>query len=76
MRLEDVFATVFGQTAETFDDTSSQDTVSEWTSMRNVALLVAVENAYGIRFSNVEMATVRNLGDIRAVLEQRGVPVG
>jgi len=75
MRLEDVFAEVFGQPADSFDDGYSQDTQADWTSMRNVTLLVAIEQAYDIRFSNLEMTSMRGLADIRAALESKGVPV-
>jgi acyl carrier protein len=71
-----VFATVFDKPADTFTDDANQDTVAEWTSLRNVSLLVAIENAFGIQFSNAEMTTMRGIGDIRTALQRRGVPVG
>jgi acyl carrier protein len=50
--------------------------VLNWTSLRHVTLLVEVENEYGIRFSNAEMATMRSVGDIRTALRKKGVQVG
>jgi acyl carrier protein len=73
MALADVFADVFEQPADTFTDESNQDTVPGWTSMRHVALLVNVEQAYDIRFSNAEMAAMRSMGDIRQALQSKGV---
>jgi acyl carrier protein len=75
MRLEDIFAKVFEQPADTFDNSFSQDTNAEWTSMRNIALLVAIEEELDIRFSNAEMTTMRSVADIRAALEDHGVTV-
>ena len=75
MRLEDVFADVFEQPADSFDDASSQETTANWTSLGHVKLLVAVETTFGVRFSNAEMATMRSLGDIRAVLTTKGTKV-
>ena len=75
MVLADVFADIFEQPAETFTDDSNQDSVAGWTSLRHVALLVGVENAYRIRFSNAEMASMRSLGDIRSALQRKGVDV-
>lgn len=72
MRLEDVFADVFERPADSFDDRTSQQNIENWTSMANVRLLVAVEAAFGIRFSNAEMAAMHSLGDIRAVLSTKG----
>ena len=76
MALEDVFARVMEEPADTFTDDSSPDTVLGWTSLRNVTLLVEIENEFGVRFSNAEMATMRSLGDVRAALATRGLPVG
>ena len=75
MRLEDVFADVLEQPAEVFDDSSDQQNTPNWTSLANVRLLVALEGAFGVRFSNAEMATMRSLGDIRSVLATKGVAV-
>jgi len=76
MALEDVLERVLEEPADSFDDDSSPDTVLNWTSLRHVTLLVEIENEYGIRFANAEMATMRSVGDIRAALTKKGVPVG
>ena len=73
MSLAEVFAQVFEQPAESFTDESNQDTVMEWTSMQHVALLVRIEQAYGVKFTNPELAAVRSMGDIRAALASKGV---
>jgi acyl carrier protein len=73
--LAEVFAKVFEQPATGFTDLSNQDNVEGWTSLRHVALLVSVENAYGVRFSNAEMASMRSMGDVRLALQRKGVAV-
>ena len=75
MVLAQVFAEVFEEPAENFTDDSNRETVLGWTSMRHVALLVKLENVYGTKFSNAEMATMRSMGDIRAALSRKGVTV-
>ena len=75
MVLAEVFAEVFEEPVESFTDDSNRESVLGWTSMRHVALLVKIENVYGMRFSNAEMATMRSMGDIRAALSRKGVPV-
>jgi acyl carrier protein len=76
MSLEDVLERVMEEPADSFTDDSSPDVVLNWTSLRHVTLLVEIENEYGIRFSNAEMATMRSVGDIRAALMKKGVQVG
>lgn len=75
MRLVDVCTRVLEEPAGTLTDDSSQDTVLNWTSLRHVALLVEIENEFGLRFSNAEMASMRSMGDIRAALSKKGVDV-
>jgi acyl carrier protein len=73
MRLHDVFAQVLDEPADHFTDDSSPENMLKWTSMRHVTLLIEIENAYDIRFSNTEMTTMRSMGDIKAVLAKKGV---
>jgi|tagenome__1003787_1003787.scaffolds.fasta_scaffold20960608_4 acyl carrier protein len=75
MILAEVFARVLEQDAETFTDESNPDTVFGWTSLRHVLLLVSVEGAYGVKFSNAELATLRSMGDVRAALARKGAQV-
>jgi acyl carrier protein len=72
MALEDVLARILEEPADTFTDESSPDTVLAWTSLRNVTLLVELENEYDIRFSNAEMTTMRSVGDLRTALTRHG----
>jgi acyl carrier protein len=73
LSLVDLFAKVLEEPAEALNDQSSRDTTGNWTSMRHVALMVAIENEYKIRFSNPEMASLRSLGAVRASLIAKGV---
>jgi acyl carrier protein len=75
MRLHDVLARVLDEPADQLTDDSSPDNVLNWTSMRHVTLLIEIENAYGIRFTNAEMTTMRSLGDIKAAIAGKGVEV-
>ena len=73
MRLEEVFADVFEEPADQFREDSSPDSIFKWTSLMHITLLMEIENAYRIRFSNAEMITLRSLGDIRTALARKGV---
>lgn len=73
MTLAEVFAEVFEEPADSFTDESDQQSVLNWTSMLHVALLIRIEKAFGTRFTNAEMATMRSMGDIRDVLSRKGV---
>jgi acyl carrier protein len=73
MRLEEVFARVFEEPADQFGDESTPESVFKWTSLMHITLLMEIESAYGIRFSNAEMITLRSFADIRSILARKGV---
>jgi len=75
MQLEEVFADVFEEPADRFDEDSTPETVFKWTSLMHITLLMEIESAYDVQFSNSEMIALRSLGDIRAALMRKGVEV-
>ncbi|WP_433272594.1 acyl carrier protein [Actinosynnema sp. CS-041913] len=75
MRLTEVVGRVLDLDPAELTDDSSRDTILKWTSMHHVKLLVEIESAYGIRFSNPEMASMQTIGDVRASLLRHGAEV-
>jgi acyl carrier protein len=73
MRLEEVFADVFEEPAERFGEDSTPETIFKWTSLMHITLLMEIEAAYKVEFSNAEMITLRSLGEIRSALARKGV---
>lgn len=71
--LADVFAKILKEPAESFTAESSRQNSVNWTSLKHVALLVAIETEYSVKFSNPEMTTMFTMGDIRKVLTEKGV---
>jgi acyl carrier protein len=57
--------------ADTFDlddlkvtrETTAED-VEEWDSLTHIRLIVAIERAFKIKFSNAEIERLRNVGDL------------
>ena len=69
-KLQEVFDGVFLQKVEVRRDLSSSD-VDEWDSLTHVSLILAVEQAFGIRFRVGEVESTRNLGDLADLIEKR-----
>ena len=69
-KLQEVFDGVFLQKVEVRRDLSSSD-VEEWDSLTHVSLILAVEQAFGIRFRVGEVESTRNLGDLADLIEKR-----
>ncbi len=73
MKLEELFARILREPPEIFSDQASPSTVRSWDSLRHIELVMAAEVQYGIRFETTEVTTIRTLGCMRDMLQQKGV---
>ncbi len=76
MQLYDVIASVLGIEANTLNEKSNALNTPNWDSLRHIELILAVENAYNIRFAITEVMNMQNLGDMREILEAKGADFG
>ena len=70
-RLREVLARFFDNPALTVDAATTARSVPGWDSLSNVELMVEIEEAFGIRFRTGEIAGLRNLGELVAVIARR-----
>jgi acyl carrier protein len=73
MKLEELFARTLREPVGAFSDDTSPATVRSWDSLRHIELVMAAEAQYGIRFETAEVVTIRTLGCMRGILQQKGV---
>lgn len=76
MRLYQVVGNVLKVDPETLTDEANAETIASWDSLRHIEVIFAVESAFHTRFTMPEIASLRNLGDIRRLLENKGVEMG
>jgi len=69
-KLQEVFDGVFLQPVEVRRDLSASD-VEEWDSLTHVSLILAVEQAFGVRFRVGEVESTKNLGDLADLIIKR-----
>lgn len=63
-RLNEIFTNVMDvDEIELQDETTAAD-VEEWDSLSHVRLMVAVERAFGVKFSGAEMGALKKVGDL------------
>jgi acyl carrier protein len=69
-RMKEVFQDVFDDSGiEIRDDMTAAD-VENWDSLTHVNLIVALEKAFGIRFTTGEAgASLKNVGELRMLIE-------
>lgn len=72
-RLESVVASVLGLQAEEICDQTSPDTCPAWDSLRHFHLVLALEQAFGVRFSSQVIPDLVSVGRIREELSRMGV---
>ncbi|HET8538978.1 MAG TPA: acyl carrier protein [Anaeromyxobacter sp.] len=53
------------------EEETSAPRVPGWDSLAHVALLAAVEHAFGVRFRTLEVLKLRNVGDLQALVDRK-----
>ncbi len=70
-RLTDVFRTVFNDDSiELTDGTTARD-IPDWDSLANINLMFSVEQEFGLRLRDDQIASFANVGELRRFLEER-----
>jgi acyl carrier protein len=52
-------------------DSTTADQVPGWDSLRNVAILAAIEKEYGIRFRSLEVIWLKNTGQLQTLIDTK-----
>ena len=73
MQLENLFSNVLVESVDTMSEDTSPRTSKNWDSARHIELVLAIEAAYGIQFTMPEMTSLHSLGDVRRILETKGI---
>ena len=70
-RLGEVFCDVFDAEDLTITRQSTAADVSGWDSLMHVRLMLAVEKAFGLRFTTSEIASFSNVGELVDAIERK-----
>jgi acyl carrier protein len=73
MKLEELFATILREPVSVLSNEASPATVRSWDSLRHIELVMAAETQYGVQFETSEVVTIRTLGCMRELLQQKGI---
>lgn len=69
-QLQSIFDNLFLDDVLVTPELSAKD-VEEWDSLQHISLVVAVEEAFGIRFRVGEVEATRNVGEFASLIIQR-----
>jgi acyl carrier protein len=73
MQLYNIIGKVLGVEAGTLSEDSNAQNTPKWDSLRHIEVVFAIENAFHVRFTMPEIASLRKLGDIRQLLVSKNV---
>lgn len=66
--LDEIVARVLDVPAAELTDDAGPATYSEWTSLKHLLVISALEDRYDLSFSRDEIRSIRTLGDLRRTL--------
>ena len=71
-KLNEIFTDVLDleDEVELTDETSAND-IEEWDSLSHIQLIVAIEKAFGIKFTSLEIMKWRNVGEMVNSMEEK-----
>jgi len=70
-KLQEVFQDVFDDDEIELTDATTADDIDAWDSLTHVQLIVAVEKAFGLKFSTVEVMKLKNVGEFIALIDKK-----
>ena len=69
-RLQTIFDDIFLEEVRVTPELTADD-VEEWDSLLHISLVLATENAFGIRFRVGEVEATRNVGEFADLIRRR-----
>ena len=72
VELKPIFSDVFERDNIVLRPELNARDVEGWDSMKQIELLLALEQRFAMKFTSKEMDLMRNLGDISAIVAARG----
>lgn len=70
-KLQVIFAEVLGLPADRINDATSVDTEAAWDSLRHMTLIFAIEDGFGVRFDDDEIASLTSVGSIELAIRAK-----
>lgn len=70
-RLNRVFQEVFDDRKLRVNASTTADDVEDWDSLEHITLIAAVENEFGMKFRMSEVSTMKNVGEMAAIVAAR-----
>lgn len=70
--LNEVFRDVFDDESISVVAHTTADDIEDWDSLEHIRLIAAVEQRFGLRFKMGEVSSMKNVGEMVAIILDRG----
>ncbi len=70
-RLNRVFQEVFDDRKIRVSASTTADDIEDWDSLEHITLVAAVESEFGMKFRMSEVSTMKNVGEMAAIVAAR-----
>ena len=70
-RLNNVFRDVFDDDEIVVNAETTANDIEDWDSLEHINLIVSVEQEFGMKFNMNEVTTMKNVGDMVKIIEER-----
>lgn len=70
--LNEIFRDVFDDEDIVVDAETNSDTIEDWDSLEHINLVVAIEKAFGLKFTMDEVTGMKNVGEMVEIIKTRG----
>ncbi len=71
-RLNNVFRDVFDDDRISVNENTTSADIEDWDSLEHINLIGTVEDEFGMRFKMKEVSSMKNVGEMIAIIEERG----
>lgn len=68
-RLTTIFRTILRQPSLVLSDELTARDVAGWDSLNHINLIIQIEQEFRIRFSNSEVTSLKNVGDLKRLID-------
>ena len=70
-KLQSVFVDVFDDEDLTIRNSTNSDDIEEWDSLNHIALVLSIEKCFNIRFMTGEVQSLKDVGEMIQLLEEK-----
>ena len=70
--LNEIFRDIFDDEDIVVTPETNSDTIEDWDSLEHINLVVAIEKAFGLKFSMDEVTGMKDVGEMVEIIKARG----